>query len=309
MRAVHLGKTIRMASFRSSNPPGRFPEDLTQGNRTEVASTPSPYSPQISRRVVSQQRSIRRMKIVTAICVILTLTMAVQRYVRLDRAVEPHATTQSLTTAVQRQPDSLNHDALPPKGENSNPQSRAPESLVTATTEEVISVIQKSDQDADLTLTSNQARPRSPTAEYQMGLRFANGEGVTQNYENAMKWFAKASNAGDAKAQWKLGLGYLKGIGVTQDRSQALIWLKRAANNGLPQAQRALSQMYLTGLETPIDYVRAYTWANIASGLEERDSDKVRLQTLRSRMTAIQIADAERRTSIWRDHATGGNQR
>jgi TPR repeat protein len=249
------------------------------------------------------------MQIVTAICVILTLAMAVQRYVRPDRAVEPHATIPSLTTAVQHQSTSLNHEALPPKGEDSNPQSRTPESLVTATTEEVISVIRKSDQDADLPLSSNQARPSSPIAEYQMGLRFANGEGVTQSHENAMKWFAKASNAGDAKAQWKLGLGYLKGIGVTQDGNQALIWLKRAANNGLPEAQRTLSQMYLTGLETPIDYVRAYTWANIASGLQERDSDRVRLQTIRSRMTPIQIADAERRTSIWRDNATGGNQR
>jgi hypothetical protein len=249
------------------------------------------------------------MKFVTAICVILTLTIAVQHYVRLHRDVEPHATTPSLTTTVQHQPASLNHDALPPKGENSNPQSRASETLVTATTEEVISVIQKSDQDADLTFRSNQARPDSPTAEYQMGLRFANGEGVTQSYENAMKWFAKASNAGDAVAQWKLGLGYLKGIGVTQDGSQALIWLKRAANNGVPQAQRTLSEMYLIGLETPIDYVRAYTWANIASELDEHDSDKDRLQTIRSRMTPIQIADAERRTSIWRDHAIGGNQR
>jgi hypothetical protein len=304
-RSQHSGMAIRMASFGSSNPPGRFPEDLTRGSRTEVASTPSPYSPQISRRMESQQRSIRRMKIVTAICVILSLAMAVQRYVRPDRAVKPHATTPSLTTAVQHQPTSLNHGALPPKSENSNPQSRTPESLVTATTEEVISVIRKSDQDADPTLASNQARSNSPTTEYQMGLRFANGDGVTQSDENAMKCFAKASDAGDAKAQWKLGLGYLKGIGITQDGSQALIWLKRAANNGLPEAQRTLSQIYLTGLETPIDYVRAYTWANIAAGLEERDSDKVRLQTLRARMTPIQIADAERRTSIWRDHATG----
>jgi hypothetical protein len=296
-----------MAGFRFSNPPSTSPKELlTQGDYTEVDLTAPPYSPQVRKRVAKQQRSIRRMKIVTGISMTLVLTIVVRQYERFHRTVEPHATTPSLATAARQQPPSLSHGELPRQADNSNRQSASPESLVTATTEEVISAIHEPALDADLSRNFNEARAGS---QYQMGLRYVNGEGVTQNYQNAMKWFAEASRAGDGKAQWKLALGYLKGIGVPQDGHQAMVWLKRAANNGVPQAQRALSEMYLIGSETSRDYVRAYTWADIASGLEERDSDQVRLQTIRSRMTPIQIADAERRSSIWRDYASRGRQR
>jgi hypothetical protein len=244
------------------------------------------------------QRSILRMKILTGLSAIVILALFVNRYARHYLGIEPHLTPPA--TVSKHEPVLSEQDAAPEQGSNTDRQFRAPENVVTASREEVISAIQEPVQDTDVNRTLNQANAGAVTAQYEMGLRYANGEGVPQNYQDAMTWFAKASDAGNAKAQWKLALGYLEGIGVPRDERQAIVWLKRAANNGDTRAQRALSEMYLSGREVPRDYVRAYTWANIATELE--GNDKGQLQTIRSRMTPIQVSDAERRTSIWRDY-------
>jgi putative methionine-R-sulfoxide reductase with GAF domain len=188
----------------------------------------------------------------------------------------------------------------PEQDYNANGQSKAPDSVLTATGEEVIQAIQEPVQGTDVNRVLNRGNAGDPIAQYEMAVRYADGEGVPQNYQDAMAWFAKAAANGNEKAQWKLGLGYIKGIGVPHDEREAVIWFKRAANRGDIRAQSALSDVYLRGRGVPRDYVRAYTWANIAAGLGENDND--RLKAIRSRMAAIQIEDADRRTSIWWEH-------
>jgi hypothetical protein len=246
------------------------------------------------------KRSILRMKILTGVSAIVILALIVDRYARHYPTVGPYLAPPA--TVAKHEPVLSEQGAAPEQASNTDRQSRAPESVVTASSEEVSSAIQEPVQDTDLNRTLNQANAGVLTAQYEMGLRYAAGEGVPQNYHDSMTWFAKASNAGNAKAQWKLALGYLKGIGVPRDERQAVIWLKRAANNGDTRAQRALSDMYFSGRDVPRDYVRAFTWANIAAELEGNDTGQ--LQKIRSRMTPIQISDAERRTSIWRDYAS-----
>ncbi len=269
---------------------------------SELASEPDEFVSQLRRKCMEAQanaheaklqRSILRMKILTGLSAIVILALIVNLYARHYPGIGPHVTPPA--TVAKHEPVLSEQDAA-----NTDRQFRAPENVVTASREEVISAIQEPVQDTDVNHTLNQANAGASTAQYEMGLRYANGEGVPQNYQDAMTWFAKASDAGNAKAQWKLALGYLEGIGVPRDERQAIVWLKRAANNGDTRAQRALSEMYLSGREVPRDYVRAYTWANIATELE--GNDKGQLQTIRSRMTPIQVSDAERRTSIWRDY-------
>ena len=274
---------------------------------SELASEPDGFVRQLRRnymeaqanaRDAKLQRSILRMKILTGLSAIVILALIVNRYAHHYLGIGPHVTPPA--TVAKHEPVLSEQDAAPEQGSNTDRQFRAPENVVTASREEVVSAIQEPVQDTDVNRTLNQADAGAVTAQYEMGLRYANGEGVPQNYQDAMTCFAKASDAGNAKAQWKLALGYLEGIGVPRDERQAIVWLKRAANNGDTRAQRALSEMYLSGREVPRDYVRAYTWANIATELEGNDNGQ--LQTIRSRMTPIQVSDAERRTSIWRDY-------
>ena len=183
-----------------------------------------------------------------------------------------------------------------------NEQPKTSDSVLTATRQELILVIQEAVQGTDVNRVLNRANAGDSIAQYEMALRYADGEGVPQNYRDAMAWFAKAAANGNDNAQWKLGLGYIEGIGVPHDERKAAAWFKRAANQGNIGAQSALSDLYLSGRGVPRDYVRAYTWASIASGLGGNAND--RLRVIGSRMTTAQIKDAHRRISSWRERQT-----
>jgi len=46
---------------------------------------------------------------------------------------------------------------------------------------------------------------------------YDNGQGVSQSYEQAVKWYRQAAQQGDAIAQLNLGNMYNSGRGVPQD--------------------------------------------------------------------------------------------
>jgi hypothetical protein len=176
-------------------------------------------------------------------------------------------------------------------------QPKLSQSVLTATRQEVTLAIQEPDQNTDVNLVLNRAGAGHSIAQYEMALRYARGEGVPQNYRDAMAWFAKAAANDNDNAQWKLGLGFIKGIGVPHDERKAAVWFKRAANHGDIRALSVLSDLYLSGRGVPRDYVRAYTWASIATGSRGDDND--RLRVIGSRMTPVQIEDAQRRIFSW----------
>jgi TPR repeat protein len=55
------------------------------------------------------------------------------------------------------------------------------------------------------------------------------GEGVSQDINEAAKWFRLAAEQGYAKAEYNLGLMYDKGEGVRQDTNEAFKWYRLAA--------------------------------------------------------------------------------
>ena len=46
------------------------------------------------------------------------------------------------------------------------------------------------------------------------------GEGVSQNYAEAMRWFQAAADQGHAVSLYNLGMMYRQGKGTTQDREK-----------------------------------------------------------------------------------------
>ena len=246
-------------------------------------------------------KSIAGMSIVTVLAAVVILAPIVNRYSRRHPGGAPHVAVVP-TMVPKHEPVIPQQHVATEQANTASGQSKPLDSVLTASRGEVLLAIQDLVQARDVNGILKQANRGDSIAQYEMAVRYADGEGVPQNYPDAMRWFAQAAARGHAKAQWKLGLGYLKGIGVPQDEGKAVLWFKRAANNGDVRAQTALSDIYLSGRGVPRDYVRAYTWANIAAGLQG-DGHK-RLEVIRSRMTAAEIADAERRTSIWREYAS-----
>lgn len=78
-----------------------------------------------------------------------------------------------------------------------------------------------------------------------IGRMFLRGEGMEQNFENAMTWFDRGIANGDPFAQYHKGLIYRDGLGVPQDGSKAGTFLKASAEQGFTPAQSALGVMFL----------------------------------------------------------------
>ncbi|MGQ0658272.1 MAG: tetratricopeptide repeat protein [Chromatiales bacterium] len=90
--------------------------------------------------------------------------------------------------------------------------------------------------------------PLAETADHPYAQRFlaemyAKGQGVEQNYPQAVKWYRGAAEKGVDAAQYKLGLMYRDGQGVPQDMEYAYAWLSVAAKQGNRFAPTALASV------------------------------------------------------------------
>ena len=53
----------------------------------------------------------------------------------------------------------------------------------------------------------------------------------------AVVWFRKAAEQGDAVAQTNLGFTYAEGKGIAKDEAQAVAWYRKAAEQGYADSQ------------------------------------------------------------------------
>ena len=122
----------------------------------------------------------------------------------------------------------------------------------------------KSD-DIDIETTIQKAKQGDASAQFNLGLKYDKGEGVPQDYKQAVYWYTKAAEQGVASAQFNLGFMYAKGEGVPQDYKQAVYWYTKAAEQGVAKAQFNLGFMYAKGEGVPQDYKQAAYWCKKAA--------------------------------------------
>ena len=139
-------------------------------------------------------------------------------------------------------------------------------------------------------------------AQFALGKRYAEGDGVERDAPQAAALFRKAADAENADAQVALGMLYRDGLGVAQDPQEALRWIRKAADSGNARAQYLLGMIYEDGDGVPRDLVAAHAWYNLAAaGLPPAD----RPQAVRQRdwLTAVltppQLAEAQRLAREW----------
>ena len=85
---------------------------------------------------------------------------------------------------------------------------------------------------------------------------------------------------------------YDNGQGVVQDYAEAVKWYRLAAAQGLANAQANLSFKYHNGQGVVQDYVRAHMWWNLSAAQGNANSAKNR-EVLAAKMTTQQIAAAQ----------------
>jgi TPR repeat protein len=123
---------------------------------------------------------------------------------------------------------------------------------------------------------------------------YVHGQGVPQDYAEAVKWYRKAADEDFAVAQGNLGTMYALGHGVPQDYAEAATWYRKAADEGFVMGQFSLGTMYAEGHGVPQDCVLAYMWFNLAA-LQGTFKDAVKARdNVASKMTAPQIAEAQK---------------
>ena len=97
-------------------------------------------------------------------------------------------------------------------------------------------------------------------AQYALGNIYYNGNGVPQDYAEAVAWYRKAPEQGDMKAQHNLGNMYYYGKGVPQDYAEAVKWYRKSAEQGDSYAQNNLGNMYYNGEGLQQNYSEAMRW-------------------------------------------------
>ena len=112
----------------------------------------------------------------------------------------------------------------------------------------------------DLQSWRTQAAQGDAKAQLLIGLLYANGDGVLQDYVKAGQWWEKAAAQGNAEAQNNLGSLFDQGHGVPQDYAKARQWYEKAAAQGNAEGQFSLGFAYALGQGTPQDYVQAAKW-------------------------------------------------
>ena len=125
------------------------------------------------------------------------------------------------------------------------------------------------------------------------------GYGVLQYSAEAVNWYRKAAEQGDAGAQDMLGSMYTAGRGVPQDPAEAVSWYRKAAEQGDAEAQFNLGVMYANGKGVLRDYVQAHKWFNLSAARGSADAEKNRDIVERS-MTSAQLAEAQSLASEWK---------
>ena len=133
-------------------------------------------------------------------------------------------------------------------------------------------------------------------AQYSLGDRYRQSQGVPRDYAEAVRWLRKAADQGYAKAQSglafmyyrrprsaagrrrgcplvpqsrrpglrdgsiRLAFSYAHGQGVPKDDAEAFRWYREAADQGYAKAQYVLGWMYYHGQGVPQDYAEAFRW-------------------------------------------------
>ena len=125
------------------------------------------------------------------------------------------------------------------------------------------------------------------------------------DYAEAVKWYRKAAEQGNAGAQFSLGFSYIKGEGVPQDYAEAVKWYRKAADQGATAAQLNLGLMYKNGWGGPQDYVQAHKWFNLAASRlpasgKGRDMAAEYRDSMAAEMTRAQIVEAQKLAREWK---------
>ncbi len=128
-------------------------------------------------------------------------------------------------------------------------------------------------------------------AQFNLGIMFELGNGVSKDLKEALRWYRLAADQGDAMAQYNVGVYYAQGMGVAKDFKESMRWTRLAAQQGDTLAQFNLGSMYYKGMGVSKDMVAAHMWYNIAAANGDQQAGQAR-DIIEKTMTPNQVVQA-----------------
>jgi len=114
--------------------------------------------------------------------------------------------------------------------------------------DEAIEAYHKKDYSQALEQFMVLAKEENPQAQYNVGLIYANGLGITADIEEASKWYEHSARQGYGVAQFNLAILYDSKEDITGDYAKkAKFWYEQAVHSGVNQAYNNLGTLYLKG--------------------------------------------------------------
>lgn len=116
------------------------------------------------------------------------------------------------------------------------------------------------------------ANKGDPGAAFEIGIRYAEGKGVAQDYATAATWYERAAQGGIVPATFRLGTLYEKGLGVKKDAVAARGYYLQAAEKGSAKAMHNLAVLDADGGGAGPNYKSASQWFRKAAERGVADS-------------------------------------
>lgn len=224
----------------------------------------------VDRAILGAARTLRSAADATALAAPFSPPRPLARGNRRPRSLRPVAASAILMAILAagvtvflwlaREPDLAQQQSLAEQAERSLPETPPPVDRPPATI-----------QTAPRTPVEEAARQGDSRAQYDLGVRYAQGDGEAPDYKRAAHWFTEAALQGMADAQYNLGVLFERGFGVAPNAREAAVWYQSAAEQGHSAAQYNLALAYARGNGLPTNPVRAARWFSAAAeqGLPE----------------------------------------
>jgi hypothetical protein len=127
----------------------------------------------------------------------------------------------------------------------------------------------------DLSTLRQKSQQGDAAAQYRLGAAYAFGDGVPQDYKEAVNLWLISARQGNAYAQYNLGVLYSQGQGVPQSYTEAVKYYRLAAEQGLAKAQYNLGAAYYNGKGVPQDHTEAARWFRLTKEQEPAQAQSV----------------------------------
>lgn len=146
------------------------------------------------------------------------------------------------------------------------------------------------------------AKQGLPPAQYRYGRLAEKGEGMQKDVATARRYYEQAATAGNVQAMHNLGVLYADGAFGQPDLAAAMNWFRKAAEYGVKDSQYNLGIFYARGISVPKDPAQSFLWFSLAAAQGDKDAAAKRDQ-IGGKLDAEKIAGMKAEADAWRAKA------